>query len=168
MDREELRKIYSSCDLFVFPSVYDNAPLVVREAAACGVSSLLIKGSNSAEGIMDGENGILAEERVEDIALAINEAITNADLLHMGERARDTIYITWDEVLEKAVNEYERVIRDYEKNRGKQKGIWDKFYDIDLAEEFNINLLSKPKPKARPKKAKSTAVRKKSVSKSKK
>jgi glycosyltransferase involved in cell wall biosynthesis len=168
MDREELRKIYSSCDLFVFPSVYDNAPLVVREAAACGVSSLLIKGSNSAEGIIDGENGILTEERVEDSALAISDALSNADLKQMGAHARDTIYITWEEVMEKAVNEYERVIHDYEKNKGKQKGVWDKFYDIDLAEEFNINLLSKPKPKpkSKPKSAKTkTKAAKKTTSK---
>ncbi len=168
MDRGELSKIYSSCDLFVFPSVYDNSPLVVREAAACGLASLLIKGSNSAEGIIDGENGILAEERVEDIALAISDALTNADLKQMGARARDTIYITWEEVMEKAIGEYERVIQDYEKNKGKSKGVWDKFYDIDLAEEFNINLLSKPKSKARPSKAKSKTVRKASARKSKK
>ena len=167
LDREELRKIYSSCDLFVFPSVYDNAPLVVREAAACGVSSLLIKGSNSAEGIVDGENGILAQERVEDIALAISDALSNADLKKMGARARDTIYITWEEVMEKAVNEYERVIQDYGKNKGKQKGVWDKFYDIDLAEEFNINLLSKPKPKPKSSKTKTKTAKKSSSKKSK-
>jgi hypothetical protein len=86
----------------------------------------------------------------------------------MGAHARDTIYITWEEVMEKAVNEYERVIHDYEKNKGKQKGVWDKFYDIDLAEEFNINLLSKPKPKpkSKPKSAKTkTKAAKKTTSK---
>lgn len=32
-EREELSGIYLSSDLFFFPSMYDNAPLVVREAA---------------------------------------------------------------------------------------------------------------------------------------
>ena len=52
-DRDLLRQIYAASDLFVLPSVYDNAPLTVREAASCGCPSALITGSNAAEGIMD-------------------------------------------------------------------------------------------------------------------
>ena len=147
MDRQELRKIYSSCDLFVFPSVYDNAPLVVREAAACGLPSLLIKGSNSAEGITDGQNGILAEEKIEDIALAINEALTNADLKLMGEKARETIYISWEDVIEKAHGEYKRIIEDYRANKGEPKSRTFPLYDIDLEKDFNINMSDKIKEK---------------------
>ncbi len=33
-NREDLRRFYAASDLFLFPSFYDNAPLVVREAAA--------------------------------------------------------------------------------------------------------------------------------------
>ena len=33
-DREEILSLYRRADLLVFPSVYDNAPMVVREAAA--------------------------------------------------------------------------------------------------------------------------------------
>lgn len=36
LDREELRDIYTRAQLFTFPSLYDNAPLVLREAAAVG------------------------------------------------------------------------------------------------------------------------------------
>jgi glycosyltransferase involved in cell wall biosynthesis len=149
LDRQELRKIYSSCDLFVFPSVYDNAPLVVREAAACGLPSLLIKGSNSAEGIKDGENGILVEEKVEDIALAINEAVTNADLNHMGEKARETIHISWEDVVEKVHEEYKRIIEDYRANKGEPKSRSFSLYDIDLQKDFNINVTEKIKDKLR-------------------
>lgn len=38
-DRELLQGMYLSADLFFFPSVYDNSPLVVREAASMGVPS---------------------------------------------------------------------------------------------------------------------------------
>ena len=145
LDRQELRNIYSSSDLFVFPSVYDNAPLVVREAAACGLPSLLIRGSNSAEGVLDGHTGILTEEKVEDIALAINEAITNGDLRLMGERARDTIYMTWDEVVEKAVNEYQRIIDEYRTNKPDKKTRHISFSDIDLSKDFNLNIHHKIK-----------------------
>ena len=33
-DREAITRYYAAADLFLFPSLYDNAPLVVREAAA--------------------------------------------------------------------------------------------------------------------------------------
>ena len=147
MDRQELRKIYSSSDLFVFPSVFDNAPLVVREAAACGLPSLLIKGSNSAEGITDGISGILAEEKVEDIALAINSALTNADLKRMGEKARETIYISWEDVIEKVYEEYNRIIEDYKLKKGEPKRRVFSLYDIDLEKDFNLNFSEKIKKK---------------------
>jgi len=147
MDRQELQKIYSSCDLFVFPSVYDNAPLVVREAAACGLASLLIKGSNSSEGIINGHNGILAEEKVEDIALAINDAITNLDLKIMGDKARETIYISWEDVIDKAADEYQRIIIDFRENKTKQKSKKWSFNDIDLEKDLDISIPKKIKAK---------------------
>lgn len=137
MDREKLRNIYASSDLFVFPSVYDNAPLVVREAAACGCVSLLIKNSNSAEGIIDGENGILTEERVSDIALGIYDALNKYDLVKMGQKARETIYMSWDEVLKKVTTEYKRIIKEWNSTaHEKRKRI--SFDQIDLLKEFNL------------------------------
>ena len=137
MDRQKLRNIYSSSDLFVFPSVYDNAPLVVREAAACGCASLLIRGSNSAEDVIDGENGILTEEKVSDIALGIDDAFYKYDLLKLGENARNTIYISWDDILEKVTSEYSKIIEEWNQTtHGKRKKI--KLNQIDLMNEFNL------------------------------
>lgn len=137
MDREKLRNIYASSDLFVFPSVYDNAPLVVREAAACGCASLLIKGSNSAEGVIDGDNGILTEERVSDIAIGIDDAIYRYDMKKMGEKARETIFMSWDEVLEKVTTEYSRIIEEWNKTTHKRRKKIT-FDQIDILAEFNL------------------------------
>ena len=129
----------------MFPSVYDNAPLVVREAAACGCASLLIKGSNSAEGIEDGENGILTEEKVSDIALGINDALSKYDLEEMGRQARDTIYISWDDVLVKVTDEYQRIIDNWNSTKHK-KHKKTSLEEIDLLKDFN---LTKKKKKMR-------------------
>ncbi len=145
MDRDKLRHIYSSSDLFVFPSVYDNAPLVVREAAACGCASLLIKDSNSAEGVTDGYNGILTEEKVSDIALGINDALLKYDLTEMGKKARETIYMSWDEVLEIVTKEYNRIIGEWKLSDHK-KHPKASFDQIDLLEDFNLRKFYK-KPK---------------------
>ena len=61
-DREVLQGLYLSADLLFFPSVYDNSPLVVREAASMGVPSLLTVGSNAAEAVRKDISGFTAEE----------------------------------------------------------------------------------------------------------
>ena len=76
---DQLSSLYAMADLFVFPSLYDNAPMVVREAAANGTASVLVRGSCSAEGIVDGVNGFLSEDSPEDIARAISEGLMNAE-----------------------------------------------------------------------------------------
>lgn len=142
MDRHKLRNIYASSDLFVFPSVYDNAPLVVREAAACGCASLLIKGSNSAEGVINGENGILTAEHVADIALGIDDALNKYNLEEMGRKARETIYVSWDDVLKKVTDEYSRIIEDWNatKHKKKKKMPLDQF---DLLKNLNLKIHDK-------------------------
>ena len=105
---EDLRSLYTLSDLFVFPSIYDNAPMVVREAASNGTPSLLIRGSCSAEGIEDGVNGFLCEDTPEDIARAIREALPRA--AEAGQAARRTIPQPWDEIMTDVVAKYEALI----------------------------------------------------------
>ena len=105
---EELRALYAFADLFVFPSVYDNAPMVVREAATNETASVLVRGSCSAEGIEDGVNGFLCENSPEDIARAIREALPRAR--EAGLAARRTIPRPWDEIMTDVIGRYERLI----------------------------------------------------------
>ena len=103
-DRMKLMALYRRADLFVFPSVYDNAPLVVREAAMMATPALVIEGSCAAEGIADEDNGFLCRCQVEDIAAAIQRALP---LCHeAGLRARDTIPLSWDKVAEMVEDRY--------------------------------------------------------------
>lgn len=129
-DREALKQIYTSADLFVFPSVYDNAPLVVREAAACGCASALIKGSNSAEGLEDGVNAFLSAETVEDFALTLYAALSNSDLAAVGQNARRDIYISWHEVLAMVASEYEKILADWEKKKPKRPHSSENFSEL--------------------------------------
>lgn len=46
LNRNLLSSIFKRANLFVFPSLYDNAPIVIREAAASYTPSLLVKNSN--------------------------------------------------------------------------------------------------------------------------
>ena len=115
-DKSELNALYKLSDLLVFPSLYDNAPMVLREAAAQGTAGLLVKGSCSAEGLKDGETALIAEDTsAKKIAEKILERRT--ELKKIGERAKKTIPVSWGEIMKKVVNEYEKLIEKKKKEQ---------------------------------------------------
>ncbi len=106
-DREDLRVYYTAGDLFLFPSLYDTNGIVVREAAACGVASLLIEGSCAAEGITHGRTGILTQDNPEAIAAELEFAASHLDeVRQMGQHAMDEVYISWETSIKRAYERY--------------------------------------------------------------
>ena len=107
-DRKKLMALYRRADLFVFPSIYDNAPLVVREAAMMETPSLVIEGSCAAEGIVHGDNGFIC--RCDEASIA--ESIVNALPLcgQAGARARATIPVPWEDVAAMVEKRYQLLI----------------------------------------------------------
>ena len=111
-DREVLRAINTRADLFLFPSTYDTNGIVVREAAACGLASVLIEGSCAAEGITHARNGYLIDETPEAMASLLREVCRDMDCVHqVGENAMKEIYISWEDSVSRAYERYE-IIRD--------------------------------------------------------
>ncbi len=112
-DREDLRVYYTSGDLFLFPSLYDTNGIVVREAAACGVGSLLIEGSCAAEGITHGRTGILTKDDPVAIAAELEFAASHLDEVHqIGQRAMEEVYISWETSVKRACDRYMTVIEN--------------------------------------------------------
>lgn len=113
-DRETLRRYYAASDLFLFPSFYDNAPLVVREAAAMGTPSILLTGSTAAEMIADGENGFLTSRTPADYARLISAIATDREALgRAGKGARATLCRSWQNVVGEVINRYDEIIDRY-------------------------------------------------------
>lgn len=104
--RKALFGLYELCDIFFFPSLYDNAPLVVREAALAGLPSLLVKGSTAAEIIVDDQNGYLAENNVESMSQRIKEAFASGRMKEVGKKASETIPIPWKNIAEQVIERY--------------------------------------------------------------
>lgn len=85
--------------MLVFPSLYDNAPMVVREAAAMETPSIIVRGSSAAEAISDGENGLLCEDTTESLYEAIKAGLGDkARLRTLGINARNTIPMAWRDI----------------------------------------------------------------------
>ena len=110
-DREVLRAWNTRANLFLFPSTFDTNGLVVREAAACGLASVLIKGSCAAEGITDGKNGFLVKETAEDLAQRLSVLSRDLSFLRKtGEHAMDEIYLSWETCVAEAYERYQFLV----------------------------------------------------------
>ncbi len=106
-DREELRYYYTASNLFLFPSLYDTNGIVVREAAACGLPSILIKGSCAAEDFTHYRNAILTDNDVYAFTNELEFAVSHLDeLKKMGENAMNEIYLSWNDAVKKAYERY--------------------------------------------------------------
>ena len=114
-DRELLQSIYARGDIFLFPSLYDNAPLVVREAAAFKTPAVLIKGATAAEVIHDGQNGYLSENREEAFAAKVVEALGDeAAHARIAENAQKTLCRTWEDVVAEVKDRYIQILSRWE------------------------------------------------------
>lgn len=113
-NRDELCKYYSAADIFLFPSFYDNAPLVVREAAAVGTPTIMPIGCTAAEVITDRVNGILSNRCAQDYANIITHYYYNRqELEKIGMEARRSLTRTWDDVMEEVSIRYSEIIKRY-------------------------------------------------------
>ena len=110
-DREVLRAFYSRADMFLFPSSYDTNGLVVREAAACGSASVLVKGSPAAESVTDGKNAVLIDENADSLADTIVKLSANTEYMKtLGNQAMDDLYLPWDVAVSRAYERYFKVL----------------------------------------------------------
>ena len=105
-DRALLFGVYKLASLFFFPSLYDNAPIVLREAALAGVPALLTAGSSSAEIVTDGVNGYTEENDPGLMSKKILSILSSGELSRVAENARATIPVLWSEIVKTVIGEY--------------------------------------------------------------
>jgi len=131
-DRETLRAWYSRADLFLFPSTFDTNGLVVREAAACSLPSVLIEGSCAAEGVTDGRNGFLIKENAASMLAKLQELTERPETVKkVGECAAEELYLSWEESVGRAAARYETVLENFRCGKYPRKpGVRDLLSDI--------------------------------------
>ena len=111
-DRDKLKQYFVSADLFLFPSIYDNAPLVIREAGALHTPSILVEGSSSAENIIDNFNGFLIQNNIDSFAAKLRELIKSPERIHKaGLNASQSIARSWESVVEEVLDRYKKLMQ---------------------------------------------------------
>lgn len=111
-DRVPLSRFYAASDLFLFPSFYDNAPLVIREAAALGTPSILLEGSTASEVISDRRNGFLTAKSSKAFAELIEYLSTDRDALRRAAvGARSSLVRSWQDVVSEVKDRYDVITK---------------------------------------------------------
>lgn len=134
--REKLRSWYTKADLFLFPSTFDSNGLVVREAAASDLASVLVRGSCAAEGVTDGHNAYLIEENADSMAQTLMKLLKDPEKIRqVGVHAGDELYLSWEHAVIKAVERYNIVLDLYRSGAFKEH---DTFSDNLLATQGDM------------------------------
>ena len=128
-DRTQIRAWYSAADLFLFPSSFDTSGLVVQEAAACGVASVMLRDSCVAENATDGVNGFLIDETSASLtALLLRIMDDKALLASVGEGAQRDLYLSWQDAVSAACVRYRELIELNREGRlPRHRGVSERF-----------------------------------------
>jgi len=112
-DREKLRAYFSRADMLLFPSTFDTNGIAVREAAACGLASILVRNSAAAEPVSEGRNAVLIEEDSNNLAGAIIHLSRNRGYMKsLGIHAMEDLYLPWDTAVKKAHTRYHELLEE--------------------------------------------------------
>lgn len=115
-EREKIVKYYAASDLFLFPSLYDNAPLVVREAAALHSPAVMAKGATASTIIDDGENGFLVENDPDKMAELLRKLIADPERVHrVGVQASKSIVRSWEDCVDEVIDRYNFLLKSMNK-----------------------------------------------------
>ncbi|MFH1760396.1 MAG: glycosyltransferase family 4 protein [bacterium] len=114
VDKDKLAEYYTSCDLFVIPSLYDNFPNTLLEAMAFGCPVVGSRTGGIKEIIQDQKNGLLCEpgnniDLLEKISILLEKREWAKTL---GYNARKGIqeYCSPESIAGKTVDFYSKII----------------------------------------------------------
>ncbi len=110
-DRDAIKTYYAAADLFLFPSLYDNAPLVVREAAALHTPAVMVKGATAATILSDDVNGFLIDNSLQSFEDKLRELIADPQRVkRVGVQASKSIVRSWEDVVGEVLDRYNSII----------------------------------------------------------
>ncbi|MBQ4201784.1 MAG: glycosyltransferase, partial [Bacteroidales bacterium] len=111
-DRQLLTRYYAASDLFLFPSLYDTAGLVVREAASLHTPSVMAEGSTAATALTDGVNGFLVKNNPADMEALLRRLIADPERVRrVGIQASKTIVRSWEDCVGEALDRYNTLLK---------------------------------------------------------
>ncbi len=103
-DRERLKQYYAAADLFLFPSLYDTDGLVVREAAAFGTPSVMLREASASGMLSDGETGFKIAGNLDEYEALLRALAADPDRVRaVGQGARGIVR-SWEDIADEALD----------------------------------------------------------------
>ena len=112
-DRNLLDGLYMAASLFVFPSLYDTAGLVVREAAVMGTPSVVVENTAPAEVVTDDVNGLICSNNPESLCKAMEHylfGMSDDERAAICNQAQRGIPLPWEKVMAEVGARYKAII----------------------------------------------------------
>jgi glycosyltransferase involved in cell wall biosynthesis len=80
IDKADIPSVYADGDVFVFASQTETQGLVVPEALASGLPSVVVDDPAFEEVVIDGYNGLLASDQPDDFSSKVTQLLDNQNL----------------------------------------------------------------------------------------
>jgi glycosyltransferase involved in cell wall biosynthesis/uncharacterized membrane protein YbhN (UPF0104 family) len=110
-----LGSFYQMASLFFFPSKYDNDPLVIKEAAAYQLPSLVLANTSIAQLLNNEVNGFIQKGDSQSFSARIIAILFDSKKLKaVGEEAKKTLVVSWSDTLKDLQDYYQEVLSDYD------------------------------------------------------
>jgi glycosyltransferase involved in cell wall biosynthesis len=111
VDDRVLAALYRSCELFVFPSLYEGAGLPILEAMTCG-AAVAASGVSAMPELLGDRRATFDPKDPTDMARSIREVLEDPALLDaLRERSRSRVGLyTWERVARRTLEGYERAL----------------------------------------------------------
>lgn len=113
-DEYTLAKYYSAADLFIYPSLADNCPLVVLESLSCGTPVVAFRTGGIPELVEHMKMGYLAEyKNSSDFVHGIRTLLEDTELLsqmHIAAHAAVQQRFTLPQMIENYISLYEEIL----------------------------------------------------------
>jgi len=113
-ERSVMTNYYNMADMFLFPSLYDASSLVQIEAASQKTPTLFLRGSATSATATEDVNAFMTENNVQAYANKIMQVFADPTYYNtVSEGAYRDLYVSWDKAVQKAYQDYLRIITDY-------------------------------------------------------
>ncbi|MCK4453807.1 glycosyltransferase family 4 protein [Candidatus Parcubacteria bacterium] len=144
IEQEKIPSFYKAADIFLFSSFSEVQPTVITEAMASGLPIVAVKAGGIKNAIIDGENGILAPNGIDEFSKEVLKLINNEELRgSISEKARKMAKnYSVENATKKLLNLYQKLIIQKKKDYKSQNN-FALFKDKFLKNKFNQILTQK-------------------------
>ena len=109
-DRERLKQYYAAADLFLFPSLYDTDGLVVREAAALGTPSVMLREASASGMLTDGQTGFRIDGTLDAYEALLRSLAADPDRVRAVGLGARSIVRSWEDIAGEALDRYNAIL----------------------------------------------------------